>query len=42
MRCQNGGGTLGLTKIGSGTMTLGGANTYSGATTVSAGTLQAA
>jgi autotransporter-associated beta strand protein len=33
------GGTLGLTKIGSGTQTLGGTNTYSGITTVSQGAL---
>jgi len=33
-------GSAGLTKAGSGTLTLSGANTYSGTTTVSAGTLQ--
>ena len=38
---QNGAGTLGLTKTGSGTFTVSGTNTYSGATAVSAGTLQA-
>ncbi|HEV6965660.1 autotransporter-associated beta strand repeat-containing protein [Roseateles sp.] len=37
----SGGGTVALTKQGSGTFTLSGANTYTGATTVSAGTLQA-
>ena len=34
-------GDLGVTKIGNGTLTLSGANTYKGATTVSAGTLEA-
>jgi autotransporter-associated beta strand protein len=34
------GGTAGLTKSGAGTVTLSGANTYTGSTTLSAGTLQ--
>ena len=38
---QNGGGTVALTKSGTGTLTLSGTNTYTGATTVNAGTLQA-
>jgi len=37
---QNTAGTLALTKIGTGTQTLSGPNTYNGATTISAGMLQ--
>ena len=36
---QDTAGTLALTKVGTGTLTLGGSNTYSGNTTISAGTL---
>ena len=36
----SGGGSLALTKIGSGTLNIGGANSYSGATTIDQGTLQ--
>ena len=38
---QNGAGALALTKTGTGTLTLSGTNTYTGPTTVNAGTLQA-
>jgi autotransporter-associated beta strand protein len=37
---ENGSGTMALTKTGSGTLALTGTNTYSGGTTISAGTLQ--
>jgi fibronectin-binding autotransporter adhesin len=37
---QDGTGTLNLVKIGAGTLTMTGASTYSGGTTISAGTLQ--
>lgn len=38
----SGNGLVALTKVGSGTLTLSGANTYTGGTTISAGTLNAA
>ena len=37
---QNGNGSLAVTKLGTGTLTLGGANTYGGGTTLTAGTLK--
>src|SRR5439155_9564853 len=37
---QDGAGVTGLTKVGTGTFTLTGANTYTAGTTISAGTLQ--
>ncbi|MGD0381976.1 MAG: autotransporter-associated beta strand repeat-containing protein [Thermoguttaceae bacterium] len=41
-KIQNTSGTMGISKIGSGTFTLTGINTYSGSTTISAGTLKLA
>ena len=41
-KLENGSGTLALTKQGNGTLTLRGANSYTGATTVKAGTLELA
>ena len=38
--CGGGGGPGALTKVGTGTLTLSGTNTYSGGTTITAGTLQ--
>src|SRR5205823_9329616 len=38
---QNGGGTLALVKSGAGVLTLAGANTYTGGTTVSGGIINA-
>ena len=39
---QNGAGSTGLRKMGSGTLTLSGANSYSGGTTIAGGAINAA